>query len=99
MYNCTMLQFPSYVQDFLKIFKDKNYQIYIVGGAVRDLLLGKEVTNWDFTTNATPEEILKLFPNAFYHNVYGTVTVPIDNNQMNQTSYGRLAESPLQKPM
>src|SRR5260221_9425754 len=37
-----------------------NFQIYIVGGAVRDLLMGKNPNDWDFTTNATPEEILKV---------------------------------------
>ena len=43
---------------------------------MRNLLLKKEITNWDFTTDATPEKMLKLFPDAFYNNVYGTVTIP-----------------------
>ncbi len=72
-----MLKLPEYVQKFMRAFRDKGYEIYLVGGGVRDLLLGKETNNWDFTTSAKPEEILKLFENAFYHNKYGTVTVPI----------------------
>lgn len=52
------------------------FEAYIVGGAVRDTLLGKEtVIDWDITTNATPEEMLKLIPNSFYDNAFGTVMV------------------------
>ncbi len=58
-------------------FKNQGFQIYVVGGAVRDLLLGKEVKNWDFATNATPDKILSLFPDAFYNNTYGTVSIPV----------------------
>jgi len=48
----------------------------VVGGAVRDLLLKREVKDWDFTTNLVPEEIQKLFPkNSFYNNQFGTVSV------------------------
>ncbi len=72
-----MLKLPEYVQKFMQTFRDKGYEIYLVGGGVRDLLLEKQTDNWDFTTNAKPEEILKLFKNAFYHNKYGTVTVPL----------------------
>jgi putative nucleotidyltransferase with HDIG domain len=51
------------------------YEAYIVGGAVRDLLLDIPSYDWDITTNATPEEILPLFPESFYDNEYGTVKV------------------------
>lgn len=70
-----MLKLPQYVNQFLDIFKKSGFQIFIVGGAVRDLLLGKAVENWDFTTNAKPEEILKLFPDGFYNNQFGTVGI------------------------
>ncbi len=51
------------------------YEIFIVGGAVRDLLMDRDVKDWDFTTNATPEQILKVFPEGFYNNKFGTVSV------------------------
>src|SRR3989339_737403 len=73
-----MIKLPKEVSDFLSTFKKNKYQIYIVGGAIRDALLNKTVTNWDFATNATPEEIQKLFPDSFYHNVFGTVSIKID---------------------
>ena len=74
----TKIILPKFVNEFIEIFKNNNYQIYIVGGAIRDLLLGRSVENWDFTTNAKPDEILKLFPQGFYNNNYGTVTIPIN---------------------
>jgi poly(A) polymerase len=45
--------------------KDKNYHAFIVGGAVRDLLLGFKPKDFDIATNATPEEIKPLFRRAF----------------------------------
>ncbi|MFA6080976.1 MAG: HD domain-containing protein [Patescibacteria group bacterium] len=73
-----MVTLPKEVLELLNKFKKNKFQIYIVGGAVRDALLNKQVDNWDFTTNATPEQIQKLFPEAFYNNVYGTVSIPQD---------------------
>jgi len=73
-----MLKLPKNVGDFLEKFKKNNFQIYIVGGAVRDFLLVKEIDNWDFATNATPEQIQKIFPDSFYNNKYGTVTIPLN---------------------
>lgn len=66
---------PSFVKEIISKFESKGFKIYIIGGAVRDILLGKMVEDWDFATNATPEQILKLFPKAFYDNVFGTVGI------------------------
>lgn len=61
------------------------YEAYLVGGAVRDLVMNSlgtithrpktVVTDYDCTTNATPEQIQEVFPNNFYENEYGTVSV------------------------
>lgn len=64
---------PEEVTKIIKTFEKKSLEIYIVGGAVRDILLGKMAVDWDFTTNATPEKIKKLLPNSFYDNKFGTV--------------------------
>ncbi len=66
---------PPSVEWLLKKFLDKDYEIYIVGGAVRDLLLGKQVSDWDFATNVFPEIIVQLFEDTFYENAFGTVGV------------------------
>ena len=46
---------------------------YLVGGAVRDALLGRETHDWDVATDARPETILGLFPEGEYENRFGTV--------------------------
>ena len=69
---------PSEVNEVLDKFTKAGYEIYIVGGAVRDILTGKAVKDWDFTTDATPEEILKVYPDGFYDNVFGTVGIKFD---------------------
>lgn len=72
-------QLPNEVKIILDKFIKANYRIYIVGGAVRDLIMGRKVKDWDFTTDAPPEEILKLFPESFYDNKFGTVGIPVKN--------------------
>ncbi|MBI3109772.1 CCA tRNA nucleotidyltransferase [Candidatus Daviesbacteria bacterium] len=69
---------PKEVKNILNKFTKAGFQVYIVGGAVRDLLMKKKVSDWDFTTDAKPEEILKLFPEGFYDNKFGTVGLPVD---------------------
>lgn len=51
------------------------YEAYLVGGCVRDLMLGRLPKDWDITTNAVPEEITALFPETYANNDYGTVGV------------------------
>jgi tRNA nucleotidyltransferase/poly(A) polymerase len=72
---------PFSVLRTIEKFNDMGAEIYVVGGAVRDILSGAEVDDWDFTTNLIPEEILKLFPeNSFYDNQFGTVGIKILSN-------------------
>ncbi len=76
-----MFRLTRSVTDFMDVFKKNNYKIYLVGGAVRDILLNENPEevgdNWDFATSATPEQILKLFPDGFYNNKFGTVGISI----------------------
>lgn len=66
---------PLLVLDILQKFKKAKYEIYIVGGVVRDAILNKPLYDWDLTTNATPEQILEVFPDGFYDNKFGTVGI------------------------
>jgi tRNA nucleotidyltransferase (CCA-adding enzyme) len=70
------IKIPESVYKIIQKFQVSDFEIYIVGGAVRDILMGKAVYDWDFTTNATPEEMLKLFKDAYYENDFGMVGVP-----------------------
>jgi len=55
------------------------FEAALVGGVVRDILRGEIGTDFDFTTNATPEKILELFPESYYTNDFGTVSITDDH--------------------
>ncbi len=66
---------PEVLTTWKKLIK-KNFEAYLVGGCVRDLILKRKPKDWDITTNAKPEEILNIFGrNSFYENRFGTVGV------------------------
>lgn len=66
---------PDEVYSVISKFVKAGFKIYLVGGAVRDILLKKPHKDWDLTTDAMPEETLQLFPDAFYENKFGTVGI------------------------
>jgi len=70
-----MLQVLTEIKKILNKLQNAGFEAYLVGGCVRDLLMGKEPKDWDICTNAQPEEIQKIFPKSFYSNKFGTVTV------------------------
>ncbi len=72
-----MITLPKEAQAIINSLQTAGFEAYAVGGSVRDILMGKATRGWDFTTSATPEEILKLFPDSFYDNQFGTVGVKI----------------------
>lgn len=77
-------------QEILGIYnklKSANFEVYLVGGCVRNLLLKRPVKDWDMTTNATPQDLLKIFKESFYDNKFGTVGVPFHT-----TEYGGIVE-------
>ncbi|MDD3679711.1 MAG: hypothetical protein PHX72_02560, partial [Candidatus Shapirobacteria bacterium] len=78
---------PEKVVVILKKFYRHGWDIYLVGGAVRDLLLGRPIKDLDFATLAPPEEIQKLLPNSFYDNTYGTVKIPDQKRQIEITTF------------
>ncbi len=73
---------PDYVKNALKVLHDAGFECFIVGGCVRDLVIGREPKDWDLTTNATPEQIISLFPKTVYENTFGTVAVVFEYETM-----------------
>jgi len=62
--------------EICSILQKHNYQAYIVGGCVRDLLLNENPKDWDITTNAKPEKVLEIFPKTYATGLkHGTITV------------------------
>jgi len=74
-----VFEIPQEVSHVTKTLEKAGFEAFLVGGCVRDLILGREPNDWDVTTNATPPEIIGLFPKTFYENSYGTVGV-VDEN-------------------
>lgn len=66
---------PKEAVAVLVALRRAGYDAYIVGGSVRDLLLNRASHDWDFTTNAIPEQIQQIFPESFYENDFGTVGI------------------------
>ncbi len=70
---------PGEIWKVSNTLKESGFEAYLIGGCVRDILLGIKPKDWDFTTNAKPEDIIRIFPETFYENVYGTVGVVTEN--------------------
>lgn len=62
---------------------------YVVGGSVRDALLGREPKDWDITTDARPDRIQELFPGSVYENRFGTVAVRRHGAEFEVTTFRR----------
>jgi tRNA nucleotidyltransferase (CCA-adding enzyme) len=71
----TDFKIPLLVKKTLKKIEEHGFEAYIVGGAIRDILMGKLTYDWDFTTNAKPQKIQEIFPDSFYDNKFGTVGI------------------------
>ncbi|KKR23937.1 MAG: PolyA polymerase [Candidatus Yanofskybacteria bacterium GW2011_GWD2_39_48] len=73
------MKLPVEITTLIRSLNDEDFEAYAVGGCVRDLILGKKPKDWDITTNAKPEQIQKIFPENFYENTFGTVTVKTES--------------------
>ncbi len=60
---------------------------YVVGGSVRDTILGRVAEDWDLTTDARPDRLLEVFPGAVYENQFGTVAVREGGEQFEITTF------------
>lgn len=76
------MQLPREIQAILSAATNAGYEAFTVGGCVRDVLLGRTPNDWDVTTNATPEEIQRIFQEHYYKNTFGTVTVKTGSEDM-----------------
>ncbi len=71
----------------VSIFKENGYRLYMIGGTTRDYLLGLDVFDFDFVTDATPEEIKVFLPDAdFTFAKFGSVRVKVDGVKVDVTT-------------
>ncbi len=74
--------------EILRTLKEAGFKAYIVGGAVRDRLLGLEIKDIDIATDATPEEVIELFDKTVPTGLkYGTVEVLKDGRSFQVTTF------------
>lgn len=82
------IKLPESAKMILDTIHSAGYEAYIVGGCVRDALLGRQPQDWDITTNAEPPEIKKLFRRTIDTGIeHGTVTVMVGKEGYEVTTY------------
>ena len=67
---------PEDVAQLMGQLQTAGFAAYVVGGAVRDTLVGRTPSDWDLATDATPDQLRNAFPDAQYENRLGTVGIP-----------------------
>ena len=80
------------VVQLFELFNRAGFKLYIIGGAVRDYLLNREIKDYDFCTDAKPwemEEILKGYNIDTYQSNLGSVKIHLNNNVYEITSFRR----------
>ncbi len=82
------IQIPEKANEIITTLSDAGYEAYVVGGCVRDAILGREAADWDITTNAKPEEVKALFSRTVDTGLqHGTVTVLNGKEGFEVTTY------------
>jgi tRNA nucleotidyltransferase (CCA-adding enzyme) len=78
---------PEPVLELLRTLWSTGHSAYVVGGSLRDALLGRTAEDWDLATSALPEQTVELFPGAVYENRFGTVAVRRDAETYEITTF------------
>jgi tRNA nucleotidyltransferase (CCA-adding enzyme) len=78
---------PAPVDELLRRLWDAGHAAYVVGGSLRDALLGRQPADWDLATSARPDDLLAIFPGSVYENQFGTVAVRRDDELFEITTF------------
>ena len=83
-----ILEIPKNAETILNILENAGYEAYVVGGCVRDSILGRTPDDWDITTSAKPEQVKELFYRTVDTGLqHGTVTVLMEKEGYEVTTY------------
>ncbi len=83
-----MFKIPTFALSCLEKLIENGHKAYLVGGCVRDMLMGKTPTDFDITTSALPEDIINIFDKTVPTGIkHGTVTVIIENQSIEVTTF------------
>jgi len=81
------LTIPEPVRELMDALWSAGHSAYLVGGSLRDDLLQREPADWDLATDARPQQIQAIFPDALYENRFGTVTVQRNGRAYEVTTF------------
>lgn len=82
------IKIPEALRKMREIFASHGFEAYLVGGAARDSVMGKEPVDYDVATNATPEEVSKIFRKVIPTGIaHGTVTVRLMGQSIETTTF------------
>ncbi|HKY50562.1 MAG TPA: CCA tRNA nucleotidyltransferase [Candidatus Limnocylindria bacterium] len=87
MAQIAQLRVPKDVERVVAKLNGAGHDAYVVGGCVRDAIRGVDPKDWDVATDATPEQIQKLFARSLYTNRFGTVIVRSGDHEVEVTTY------------
>ena len=77
-----MLSAKNKATDIVRTLRQRGHQAYLVGGCVRDLLLGREPADYDVSTDATPDEVMRIFPRTWAVGAqFGVILVPVEDEK------------------
>ena len=83
-----MISLPVKVRRILRTLRDHGFEAFVVGGCVRDSILGRQPSDWDIATSASPQQVRALFPHTVDTGIaHGTVTVMMDREGFEVTTY------------
>lgn len=93
MFSSKSVKIPEKLVKVSKFFSDNGFKSYLVGGAVRDMLMDKTCHDYDIATNATPAQVMKIFRNVIPTGIaHGTVTIHIFGLELETTTFRTEAE-------
>lgn len=82
------IKIPVILQKMNNIFEKNGFKAYLVGGAVRDMFMNKEASDWDIATDATPEQVISAFKKVIPTGIaHGTVTVHFMGEEIEVTTF------------
>ena len=84
----SQIQIPEKASHIISVLTEAGFEAYVVGGCVRDAILGRDAADWDITTNALPSQVKALFPRTLDTGLqHGTVTVMQGKEGFEVTTY------------
>ncbi len=82
------VKLPDVLKKMNTILESNGFEGFLVGGAVRDMILGKKVSDFDVATNATPNQLMKIFHKVIPTGIaHGTVTIHLCGEEIETTTY------------